>query len=92
MPLLTEKEVHRLVDPPTQEHNKRHPEERELDAKVDGTGLGKGRRNHSFLSGYVVDDGVCEENDGDDAVSCEGDDGKEDQTEPPGNDVRRARN
>lgn len=79
---LTEEQVHRLVDPPTEQDEERHPKQRELNAEVNGAGFGELLWFEGFTTEDVVEERVCEVGDGNDAVCGEGDDWEEDEAEP----------
>lgn len=76
--------MHRLLRPPPQEHEHRHPPERELDAEVDRAAAREHGRHEDFAVREVVVDGLEEEEDRDHAVCGEGHDRQEDKTEPSG--------
>lgn len=77
----TEEHSQRFIRPPCQEHEERHPEKHELDAKVDGFGFGECLWGCGFVEvmadcvSDVVDEGDC-------TVGGERDDRQEDETEP----------
>ena len=75
--------MHRLVDPPPEQHEEWHPEQCELDAEVDRARFGELLWEHRLLAPEVVDDALREEDERDAAVGGEGDDGQEDQAKPP---------
>ena len=80
----TKKKCKRPVTPPTEKYKERHPKECELYTEVDGPGFGELFGDEDLLAGEVLPDGGEEEDDGDDAVCGEGEDGEEDEAEPPG--------
>lgn len=54
-----------------------------MDGEVDGAGAREEGRDHGFLSEDVQEGGSEEVDKGDHAIGGEGDDGEEDETEPP---------
>lgn len=80
---VVEEQVHRAVDPPAEQHEEWHPEERELDAEVDGARLRELLRDHRLLPQDVVHERAREEDDRDHTVGGERDDREQDEAEPP---------
>ena len=65
--------MHRLVDPPTQKHEERHPEQCELDTQVDRTSFGEGLWNEGLSAREVADERLDEVGYSDGAVCGKGD-------------------
>jgi hypothetical protein len=78
---FTEEESHGLVHPPADEGDQRHPEEQELNTHVDRTRFGKDLRGLG-LAEDVAQASADGEPEGDGAIGREGDDRKEDDSEP----------
>lgn len=66
--------MHGLVDPPAEQHDERHPEERKLDAEVNRARHGELLGHHQLLAQDVVDHPVPEEHEVDAAARRERDD------------------
>ena len=79
---LTEKEMHRLRRPPAEEHEERHPPQRELDRQIDRAAAREHRGHLHLLVRDSIVHRLAEEDDRDGAVRREGHEWQEDEPEP----------
>ena len=80
--IITEKQGHRLVQPPLEECNQRHTKEQKLDAQVDRARL-REKIRRLWHRDRAAQEGTEEERDGDGGVGGEGHDWEEDDAERP---------